>query len=67
MEGDMDIELSKEDLMFIEMLLSKEESMTRVEIHHCKFHDYKNMLKERERHIGDLLTRIRNTLAVINR
>jgi hypothetical protein len=64
-EGDMNIELSKEDLMLIDMLLSKEEGMTRVEIHHCKFHDYKNMLKEREKHIGDLLARIRNMLAAI--
>jgi hypothetical protein len=62
----MNIEFSKNDLMLIEMLLSKEEGMTRVEIHHCFSHDYKNFLKEREKQIGDLLTRIRNALAVIN-
>ncbi len=52
--------------MLMEMLLSKEEGMTRVEIHHCFSHDYKNFLKEREKQIGDLLARIRNALAVIN-
>jgi hypothetical protein len=62
----MNVDLSKEDLMLIEMLLSKEEGMTRVEIHHCFSHDYKNFLKEREKHIGDLLARIRNASAVIN-
>jgi hypothetical protein len=62
----MNVELSREDLMLIDMLLSKEESMTRVEIHHCFSHDYKNFLKEREKQIGDLLARIRNSLAAIN-
>jgi len=62
----MDVEFSKNDLMLMEMLLSKEEGMTRVEIHHCFSHDYKTFLKEREKQIGDLLARIRNALAVIN-
>jgi len=61
----MNIELSKEDLMLIDMLLSKEEGMTRVEIHHCFSHDYKKFLKERERHIGDLIARIKNAFATI--
>jgi hypothetical protein len=61
----MNVELSKEDLMLIDMLLSKEESMTRVEIHHCFSHDYKNFLKEREKHIGDLLTRVKDALTTI--
>ena len=61
----MNVEFSKDDLMLIDMLLSKEEVQTRIEIHHCKFHNYKNMLKEREKHIGGLLARIRNALAAI--
>jgi hypothetical protein len=36
-----------------------------VKIHHCRFHDYKNMLKEREKHIGVLLASIKNALAAI--
>jgi len=62
----MNVEFSKNDLMLMEMLLSKEEGMTRIEIHHCFSHDYKNFLKEREKQIGDLLARIRKALAVIN-
>jgi hypothetical protein len=61
----MNVELSKEDLKLIDMLLSKEEGMTRVEIHHCFSHDYKNFLKEREKHIGDLLKRIKDALTTI--
>jgi hypothetical protein len=61
----MNVELSKDDLMLLEMLLSREEGMARVEIHHCRFHEYKNFLKEREKHIGDLLARIRDALDAI--
>ena len=31
----------------------------------CFSHDYKNFLKEREKHIGDLLSRIRDALATM--
>ncbi len=61
----MNVEFSKDDLMLMDMLLSKEENMTRIEIHHCFSHDYKNFLKEREKQIGDLLARIKNVLATI--
>lgn len=59
----MNIDLSKEDLQLMDMLLSKAEGATAVEIHHCKFSEYKNFLKQREKHIADLLARIRNALA----
>lgn len=58
----MNIDLSKEDLQLMDMLLSKAEGATAVEIHHCKFSEYKNFLKQREKHIADLLTRIRTAL-----
>jgi hypothetical protein len=61
----MRIELSKEDLIFIDMLLSKEEVETRVEIHHCKHHEYKDFLKQREKHVGDLMALVKNALAAI--
>jgi hypothetical protein len=61
----MNVDLSKEDLTLIDMLLSKAEGATAVEIHHCKFNEYKDFLKQREKHIGDLLARIRNALAAI--
>jgi hypothetical protein len=59
----MNIDVSKEDLQLIDMLLSKAEGVTAVEIHHCKFSEYKDFLKQREKHITDLLSRIRNALA----
>jgi len=58
----MNIDLSKEDLQLMDMLLSKAEGATAVEIHHCKFSEYKNFLKQREKHIADLLARIRTAL-----
>ena len=59
----MNIDVSKEDLQLIDMLLSQAEGGTAVEIHHCKFSEYKDFLKQREKHIADLLARIRNALA----
>ena len=59
----MNIDVSKEDLQLIDMLLSQAEGVTAVEIHHCKFSEYKDFLKQREKRIADLLSRIRNSLA----
>jgi hypothetical protein len=64
-EGTMNIDVSKDDLQLIDMLLSKAEGATAVEIHHCRFHEYKDFLKQREKQITDLLARIRNALAAI--
>jgi hypothetical protein len=61
----MNVELSKEDLLLIDMLLSKAEGVTRIEIHHCNHREYKAFLKEREQHVGDLLARIKNALAAV--
>jgi len=61
----MNIDVSKEDLQLIDMLLSKAEGATAVEIHHCRVSEYKDFLKQREKHIADLLARIRNALAAI--
>ena len=58
----MKVEFAKEDLLLMDMLLSKAEGTTRVEIHHCFDHDYKDFLREREKRITDLLSRIRNVL-----
>ncbi len=60
----MNVEFSKEDLQLMDMLLSKAEGVTRVEIHHCSNHDYKDFLKARETQIGELLGRIKNALVV---
>jgi hypothetical protein len=61
----MNVELSKEDLLLIDMLLAKAEGVTRVEIHHCKHHEYKDFLKKREKHVGDLLALVKNALAAV--
>ena len=61
----MNVNLSKEDLTLIDMLLSKAAGVNRVEIHHCKHYEYKDFLQEREKHIGDLMARIKNVLADI--
>lgn len=61
----MSIDLSKEDLILIDMLLSKAEGGTRIEIHHCKHREYRDFLEKREQHIGDLLARIKNALAAV--
>jgi len=60
----MNVELSKEDLALITMLLDKEESETRVEIHHSKNHDYKDHLKRREEQVRELISRLRSTAFV---
>jgi len=54
----MNIELLKEDVQLIRMLLSKAEVETRVEIHHAHSFEYKNYLKERDKHITDLIQRL---------
>ncbi len=54
----MKIEITREDYDFLSMLLSKEEVGTRVEIHHCRTHDFKEVLKKREQHVHGLLERL---------
>jgi hypothetical protein len=56
----MNIELSKDDLALIEMLLAQEESEINIEIHHCRNISYKEYLHERQIEIHDILERIRN-------
>jgi hypothetical protein len=66
-EGKMNLELSQEDLILMEFLLSKEESETHVAIHHCRNSDFKDHLKHYYEHVGELLARIRNETQVIQR
>jgi len=62
----MNVELSRDDLMLLDMLLSKAEGTTRVEIHHLLMTvTTKAFLKERERLIGDLLARIKKAMAAV--
>ena len=62
-EVGVNIELSKDDLSLLEILLSKEINETRVEIHHSRRDvEIKAYLKRRENAVNDLLTRIKNTM-----
>ena len=54
----MNLEVTKEDLAFLKMLVSKAQVETGVEIHHARTFEYKNYLKEREKQIAGLLARI---------
>ncbi len=60
----MKVEFSKNDLILLDMLLSKAEVETGVEIHHCRTFEFKDYLKRREEAIGILLAKIKGSLAV---
>lgn len=56
----MNLELSNDELDLIKMLLSKAEVETRVEIHHAtKSFEFKDYLKQRDKLIVNLLTRVK--------
>jgi hypothetical protein len=59
----MNVEVSKEELSLIQMLLTKEELMTRIEIHHARrTFDFRDYLKQREKLIQGLLERTKQLL-----
>jgi len=47
----MKVELAKEDVELITVLLEKDLGETLVGIHHCKSNDYKEMLRSREKQL----------------
>jgi hypothetical protein len=61
----MGAEFIGEDLRFLELLLEREEAEIKVEIHHSKNHEYKELLKAREQRVIDMLARIRETAGVL--
>ncbi len=54
----MNLEVSKEDLSLLKALLDKEHGVIGVQIHHCRTHDFKDLLKKSARQIESLLERI---------
>ena len=54
----MQIEIAREDYDLLSMLLGKEEVGARVEIHHCRTREFKELLKKREQHVHSLLERL---------
>ena len=55
----MQLELHPEDASLLEELLSEAFADVRVEIHHCRVHDYREQLKEREQRLAGLLERLK--------
>ncbi len=59
----INLEVSKEELLLIKMLLSREEAEARIDIHHARrSFEYRDYLKMREKEIHDLLDKIRKLL-----
>ncbi|HQG32676.1 MAG TPA: hypothetical protein PLA83_12170 [Deltaproteobacteria bacterium] len=57
------IELSKEELSLIRMLLMKEEVSTRIERHHARgVFEYRDYLKGREEEIDKLLGKVKGIM-----
>ena len=53
------LDLTKEELFLIKMLLSKEEIETRIQIHHARrSFEYRDYLKTREEEIHKLLEKV---------
>jgi len=59
----MQVDLSREDLDLISMLLNMAEVSTRIEIHHARIFAFKDMLKKREAHISDLVEKLKAAMA----
>jgi hypothetical protein len=58
----MNLELSKEDLLLLKALLDKEHGVIGVQIHHCRTHDFKDILKQSAKQIESLLEGIKTAL-----
>ena len=59
----MNMDVSKEELQLLRIYLSKAEVAIRVEIHHAKSFEFKNILKEREKQVGRILEKIDKALS----
>jgi len=58
----MNLELSKEDLSLLKALLDNEHGVIGVQIHHCRTHDFKDLLKQSAKQIESILERINAAL-----
>jgi hypothetical protein len=58
----VNLEVSKEELGLINMLLKKEEVITRIELHHARTYAFKDILKERDKIVMELLERIKKLI-----
>lgn len=55
----MNLELSKDELVILEELLTKEAKELPIEIHHTRTNDFKDYLKEKQSRIENLLERVK--------
>ena len=59
----MQVEVSLEELALIRILLDKEESDLRVEMHHAhSSYEYREHLKERHKMVNELLERMKKVI-----
>ncbi len=55
----MKIEVTQEEKSIIEELLTRELSDLPIEIHHCRTNEFKNMLKDKQKHVEELFEKIK--------
>lgn len=55
----MNLEITKEDVMLLEELLSKEIKELPVEIHHTFHREFKDHLKDKQHKVEELLGRVK--------
>ncbi|HVN72241.1 MAG TPA: hypothetical protein VMU10_09510 [Desulfomonilia bacterium] len=54
------LDVTKEELTLLKMLLNREEVSTRIEIHHARLSfEYRDYLKSRQKEISELLDKIK--------
>jgi hypothetical protein len=59
----MNLEVTKEELALLKMLLAREEVETRIEIHHARrSFEFRDYLKVRDTEIKELLAKVRALL-----
>jgi hypothetical protein len=58
----MNLELSKEDLNLLRVMLEREIGVIRVEIHHCRTHDYTDYLKQAEKQLTSMVGKVKAVL-----
>lgn len=55
----MTVKFSEKELSLLTVLLAKEAADLKVEIHHTRNHEYREILKEREKQVVEMLNRLR--------
>ncbi|MBN1375021.1 MAG: hypothetical protein JXA01_02575 [Dehalococcoidia bacterium] len=56
----MTVKFSEKELSLLTVLLIKEAAELKVEVHHTRNHEYREILKEREKQIAEMLNRLKD-------